>query len=140
MPSRPPHITYTSAPELGAEIDGLERLLHRVPADCRVVGGERAVLEHRLAEQVGGGHRHLHAGLVERRTELLDDALALGCGRTERHQVVVVEVHSVRAEFGKRCTLRTGSSGGRVSKPNGSRPVLPTVQRPNVKWCSGCGV
>ena len=38
------------------------------------------------------------------------------------------------------CTDSTGSSGGRTSWPNGSRPGLPTVQRPNVKWCSACGV
>ena len=33
---------------------------------------------------------------------------------------------------GPRCGLRAGS-------PNGSRPTLPTVQRPNVNLCSGLG-
>ena len=40
----------------------------------------------------------------------------------------------------RRLTDSTGSSGGRVSNPNGSRPVLPTVQSPKVNWCSGRGV
>src|SRR5437899_11463105 len=35
------------------------------------------------------------------------------------------------------CTASTGSSGGRVSWPNGSRPRLPTVQSPKVKRSSG---
>ena len=36
--------------------------------------------------------------------------------------------------------MSTGSSGGRVSCPNVSRPRLPTVHNPNVKWSSGVGV
>ena len=31
------------------------------------------------------------------------------------------------------CTASTGSSGGRTSKPKGSRPRFPTVHRPKVK-------
>ena len=36
-------------------------------------------------------------------------------------------------------TVSTGSRGARVSCPNGSRPGLPTVHSPNVKWSSGTG-
>ena len=35
------------------------------------------------------------------------------------------------------CTESTGSTGARVGPPNGSRPGLPTVHRPNVKRCCG---
>ena len=35
--------------QLGAEVDGVERLAHREPADVGIVGGERALLEHRPA-------------------------------------------------------------------------------------------
>ncbi len=33
----------------------------------------------------------------------------------------------------------SGGRGGRTASPNGSRPTLPTVHRPKVKWCSGRG-
>src|SRR5215467_9674512 len=36
-------------------------------------------------------------------------------------------------------TASTGGSGGRTSEPNGSRPRLATVQRPNENLCSGRG-
>src|SRR6266566_2085858 len=39
--------------------------------------------------------------------------------------------------------MRTASTGGsvrRTASPNGSRPRLPTVQRPKVNLCSGLGV
>src|SRR6266850_5172842 len=37
-------------------------------------------------------------------------------------------------------TAATGGSVGRTASPNGSRPRLPTVQRPKVNLCSGLGV
>ena len=67
--------------QLGAEVDRAHHLLQRVAAHLAVVGGERAVLEDRVREEVGGGHRDLHAGLVERLAELRLDALALGSRR-----------------------------------------------------------
>ncbi len=36
-------------------------------------------------------------------------------------------------------TASTGGSGSRTASPNGSRPRLPTVQRPNENLCSGRG-
>ena len=36
-------------------------------------------------------------------------------------------------------TMRFGDIGARTGSPNGSRPMLPTVQRPKVKWWSGAG-
>ena len=63
-------------PELGAELDGLARLLDREAPDPGVVGGERALLEDRTPEQVGRHHGDVHAGGVERPPEALDDVLA----------------------------------------------------------------
>src|SRR5262245_38140542 len=36
-------------------------------------------------------------------------------------------------------TASSGGSGSRTASPNGSRPRLPTVQRPNENLCSGRG-
>jgi hypothetical protein len=54
-----------------------------------------------VREQVGGGHRDLHAGLVERPAEVRLDALALGVVGFGREQVVVVEADPVRAQLGQ---------------------------------------
>ena len=51
--------------QLGTDVDRPHHLLQRVAAHLTVVGGEGAVLEDRVREQVGGGHRDLHPGLVE---------------------------------------------------------------------------
>ena len=52
--------------ELGAQVHRAHRLLHRVGADARVVGGEGAVAEDRVVEEVHRRHRHDQA--VLRRT------------------------------------------------------------------------
>ena len=87
--------------QLGPEVDGVERLGHRVAAHVRVVGDERALLEDGLAEEVGRRHRHLHAGLVEGLAEALQDGLPLAVAGAEGHEVVVVEVDAVGAELGQ---------------------------------------
>ena len=87
--------------ELDREVDVADRLAQGVAAHVTVVGGERAVLEDGVREEVGGGHRHLHAGRVQRLTEALDVALALGVRGSEGDQVVVVEGHAVGAELGQ---------------------------------------
>ena len=140
MPSRPPHITYTSAPSSTPSSMASSVLATREPADGRIVGGERTLLEHRATEQVGRGHRHLHARLVEGRAEALHDDLPLGVARPEaaRGRRRGSSRRTRRARRGGAPTS-TGSSGGRTSRPNGSRPGLPTVQSPNVKRCSGRG-
>src|SRR5439155_19008250 len=66
--------------ELGRQVDVADRLAQGVAAHVAVVGGERAVLEDGVREEVGGGHRHLHAGRVESLTETLDVRVALGVG------------------------------------------------------------
>ena len=135
-----PHHEHRGA-ELRAEVDRVERLAQRVPADLRVVGGERAVLEDRLREQVGRRHRHPEPGLVERAPEPGDDLVPLGAstspGGTRSSSWKLTPYAPSSAS---RWTVSTGSSGGRVSCPNGSRPRLPTVQSPNVKRSRGSGV
>ena len=139
LASAPEHVRLGA--ELHAEVDRAHGLLQRVRADARVVARERAVAKDRIAEQVRRRHRHLHARVVERRLELAHDPIALGRRRVARHEIVVVQVHAIRAELARafrRC--ESARSTGRTGSPNGSRPTLPTVHRPKVKWCSGRGV
>ena len=97
LATAPHHVDVRA--QLGAEIDGVERLAHREPTDVAIVRRERALLEHGSAEQVGRRHRHVHAGLVERGAEPLQDRLALGRRSAVRHEVVVVEADAVRTEI-----------------------------------------
>ena len=55
-------------------------------------------------------------------------------------EVVVVEVDAVRAELAQQLDGDDRIDGGRTNSPNGSRPRLPTVQRPNVNLSQGFGV
>src|SRR5688500_19222956 len=55
--------------EFGCEVDVLQDLAEGEPADGPVVRGEAAVLEDRVAEQVGGYHRGLERS-VEHTSEL----------------------------------------------------------------------
>ncbi len=87
--------------ELGGDVDVAHRLLDRVPADLRVVRREGAVLEHRVVEEVRRRHRADQSGLVEGRLEDLELGAPLRLGRTERHQVIVVEADAVDAEVGQ---------------------------------------
>ena len=95
-----PHHEHLGA-ELHAEIDGVEGLGQGEATHLHVVGGERAVAEHRLREQVARGHRHAQPGLVERALEPGDDRVALGCARADGHEVVVVEADAVRPDSGQ---------------------------------------
>ena len=87
--------------QLHAQIHRPHRLLQGVGAHAGVVRRERAVLEHRIGEQVRRRHRHGHAGGVERLPEIPDDAIALGGGGIDRDEVVVVEVDAIGAELGE---------------------------------------
>jgi hypothetical protein len=87
--------------ELDAEVDRAHRLADRRAADAAVVGGERAVLEGGMAEQVRRGHPDAQARLVQRRPEPRHDPVALGRRRAPRHEVVVVEADAPRAELGE---------------------------------------
>ena len=80
--------------ELHPEVDRPHGLLQRVRAHARVVRGERAVPEDRVAEEVGRGHRDHEPGRVERLLEVGDDLVPLVRARVDRHEVVVVQVHA----------------------------------------------
>ena len=67
LAAAPEHVRLRA--ELGGQVEVAHHLAQREAAHVAVVAGERAVLEHRVGEQVGGHHRHDHAGLVERLLE-----------------------------------------------------------------------
>ena len=54
----------------------------------------------------------------------------------ERHDVVVVERDTPRAELGEAVHGRTGSSGGLVGVAEGVACCQPTVHKPNVNRSS----
>ena len=71
----------------------------------------------------------------------VDLVAALGVGRAEREQVVVVEGEAVGAELGELVHgVRPRRAGARVGPPNGSVPLQPTVHRPKVNLSEACGV
>jgi hypothetical protein len=69
------------------------------PPHLALVRGERAVLEHRMAEQVRGRRGDHQAGLLQRLAERGNPLLPLGRRGIEVEHVVVVEVHAVRAQL-----------------------------------------
>jgi hypothetical protein len=83
------------------QVDVAQHLAQGVAAYRPVVGREPAVLEDRVLEEVRGRHGDLQAGLLQRRAEPVDVGLALGVGRAERNQVVVVEGHAICAQLGQ---------------------------------------
>ena len=84
--------------ELGGHVEIAHRLSERVAAYIAIVGGEGTVLEERMPEEVGGGHRADDAGLVERLLEAIELGPTLGLRSPERHEVVVVEAHTPGAD------------------------------------------
>ena len=82
-----------------AQVDGFHGFLHGVSADFRIVAGESAILENRIAKQVGGCHRNDQTGIREGLAEILFDGLGFGRGGIDGDQVVVVKVDAIRANF-----------------------------------------
>ena len=83
--------------ELSPQVHRPHRLLDGVRAHARVIRRERAVAKHRIEEQVHRRHRHDDAVTLARAFEARDDAIALGRRGVDRHEIVVVQVHSPRA-------------------------------------------
>jgi len=102
--------------EIGRKVQVPHHLGQREPPDLAVVGGERPVPEHRMAEQVGGGGGHHQSGLGQRLAEGADALVPLGRRGIEGENVVVVEVHPVGAEFGQ---FVHGALGGH-GRPHGA--------------------
>jgi len=114
VPAAPAHVGLRA--ELGGQVEVAHDLGQREPAHVTVVGGEPPVLEHRVAEQVGGRRRHDQPGLVQRLAERGDPLVPLGLAGPELEHVVVVEVHAVGAELGQ---LVHGPLGGH-GRPGGA--------------------
>ena len=85
--------------ELDAEIDRVHRLAQRKGAHARVVGGESPVLEDRVTEEIGGGHRNAQASVGDRFLEIAHDPIALRGTRSEGDEIVVVEIDPVGADL-----------------------------------------
>ena len=138
---------FASAPEdvdlraeFHAQVNGVHRLLQGIGAHFWIVGGESAILEDRVAEQVGGRHRDNETGISQRLAEILFDGFGFGGGGVDRDQVVVVEVDAVRADFAQQVN-KFGGCFVLAHRPNrtGRVRVLPTVHSPKVNLCSGFG-
>jgi hypothetical protein len=75
LPAAPAHVH--ARPQPGRQVQVAHDLGQREPADVPVVGGERALLEHRVAEQVGGGRGHDQPGVRQRLPERGDPLVPL---------------------------------------------------------------
>ncbi len=111
------------APSSSGQVHIAHDLAQREAAHIAVVRGERAVLEDRMREQVGGQHRRLHARLVEGVLEASDVLLTSAFLGAEGDEVVVVEGDAVGAEVGQsvdrldRIERRTRGVPERVASP-----------------------
>ena len=99
LPPTPHHEGFRA--QFGGKVEVAEHLADREAAHGPVVAGEAAVLEHRMAEQVGGNHRDDETGVGERLLQAIDFMPAGGIRAAEREQVVVVKGESVCAELGQ---------------------------------------
>ena len=84
--------------EAGSKVDVAQHLGQRVAAYVAVVGGERALLEHRVAEQVGGHHLGAQPGVGQGFGEPVEGRVA---AVVVRQQVVVVEADRRRSQLGQ---------------------------------------
>ena len=85
--------------EFRGAVDVAHDLAQGVAAHVAAVGGEAAVAEDGVAEEVGSDHGDGHAALFERPGEAFDDGVAFRGGAVRREEVVVVEGDAVGAEF-----------------------------------------
>ena len=101
MPSRPPQNTYVSAP------NSLPRSIARIVFCSAWRRTFASTLVNAPSRKTGSPNRFVVAigtfipVAVERLPELPHDPVALGGRRAARHEIVVVEVHPVRAELGE---------------------------------------
>ena len=125
-----PHDERVGA-QLGGEVDVADHLAQAVAAHAAVVRRERAVLEDRVAERVGGDHLDGDAGLVEGALEAGEDLVALGVVGAERDDVVVVERHVRGAQLGELVHRldRVEPRAGRASRTGPGRSSRPSRGR-----------
>src|ERR1019366_6333994 len=99
VPAAPAHV-HPGA-ELRGQVEIAQHLGEREPAHIPVVGGEPAVPEYRMREQVGRRGGDDQACLIEGGAEAGDPPCPLGVTGAEGEHVIVVEVHAVRAYLGE---------------------------------------
>ena len=87
--------------ERGGEGEVAKQLAEGEATHRAVGGGEATILEHRCAEQVGGHQRHDHPRVGQCLVEPVDLLLALGVGRAELEEIVIVEGQAVGTELGQ---------------------------------------
>ena len=85
-------------PELGGQVDVVERLAQGEAAYVAVVVGERAVPEDGVGDEVGGDHGHHQSGLLQRPAQGSEVLLLLAGVGPEGEHVVVVERDAVGTE------------------------------------------
>src|SRR5579883_588528 len=85
--------------QLRAQIDCLHGLLQSVGAYCGVIRGESSIFEDRVEEEIGSGHRHDHAVVVQSLFEVAHDAVALGRRGVYGTEVVVVQADAPCSQF-----------------------------------------
>jgi len=129
FPSAPEYVSL--GPTLHAQIDRRHRLLQRVRPHLRVVARERAVAKGRVREQIGRRHRHNQALLLQRLLEIAHDAVALGRGRFDRDQVVVVEVDAPGAHLAQQ--LHQLHRRARFPHPHAERVAPGVADRPQAE-------
>ncbi len=94
----PPHHEGLGT-QFRSKVNVPEDLAQCKAADGPVVRGEPAILEHRVAEQVGGDHRSFQAGLCQGCLEVLQDQVPLGRRGIKGNQVIVVERDAIGAKL-----------------------------------------
>ena len=114
LPAAPEHVGLRA--ELRGQVEVAHHLRQGEPPHLALVRGERAVLEHRMAEQVRGRRGDHQAGLLQCLAERRDPLLPLGRRGVEVEHVVVVEVHAVGAELRKLADRPVG----RHRRPHGA--------------------
>ena len=87
-------------------------LRHREPTHLGSLAVNAPSLNTGRAEEVGGGHRHLHAGLVEGLAEPLQDGLASGGDEPYGTRSSSWKFTPYAPSSARRWTDSTGSSGG----------------------------
>jgi hypothetical protein len=131
--------TRSLGAELHAEVDGAHRLLERVGAHAA------SLLVNAPSRKAGSPNRLV----VAIGTRMPVSASACLNSRTMRSRSAALESRGTRSSSCRFTpyapnsaslrTMCTGDMGARTGSPKGSRPGLPTVHRPKVKWVFGAG-
>ena len=126
--------------QLGRQVEVAHDLAQREAADVTIVGGEGAVLEDRVAEQVRGEHGRDHAGLLEGLLEAPDVLRARGIVRAEGDEVVVVEGDAPGAQLGQAIDGLDGVHVRPGGVTEGIAGLPPDGPEAEAELVGGCGL